>query len=300
VNVRIESIGQAGARARVADFVELAKPRITGLVVLTTWAGYFLAAPDAAGGVVRLLHTLFGTALVCAGTGALNQVQERDADARMRRTQNRPLPAGRMQPGTALAFAVILALAGLLELAMFVNLLAALLAGLTLGTYLFAYTPLKRRTWLATTVGAFPGALPPVIGWAAARGSLDLGAAALFLIQFIWQLPHFYAIAWMYREDYARAGFPLLSVVDPDGSLTGRQIAGWTAVLVPASLLPVFQGDAGALYAVAAVLLGAGMLALGFALVARHTTERARRVFRASLLYLPGLLGCLVLDRILR
>ena len=299
MNVRIESLGQAGTRARVADFVELTKPRITGLVVLTTWAGYFLAAPDAAG-VFRLLHTLLGTALVCAGTGALNQVQERDADARMRRTQNRPIPAGRMQPGTALAFAVIVALAGLLELAMFVNLLAALLAGLTLGTYLFAYTPLKRRTWLATTVGAFPGALPPVIGWAAARGSLDLGAAALFLIQFIWQLPHFYAIAWMYREDYARAGFPLLSVVDPDGSLTGRQIAGWTAVLVPASLLPVFQGDAGRLYATAAVLLGAGMLALGFALVARHTTERARRVFRGSLLYLPGLLGCLVLDRILR
>ena len=298
MNVRLESIAAVGTRTRLADFLELTKPRITALVVMTAWVGYFVASPGDLG-VARLLHVLLGTALTCAGTSALNQVQERDADARMRRTRNRPLPAGRLQPGEALWFAVGLAVAGLLELALFVNLLAALVAGLTLATYVFAYTPLKRRTWLATTVGAFPGALPPVIGWAAARGSLDLGAAALFLIQFIWQLPHFYAIAWMYRDDYARAGFPLLAVVDPDGSLTGRQVAGWTAVLLPASLVPVLLGAAGALYGVAALVLGAGLLGLGMRLAARHEPERARRVFHGSILYLPCLFGCLVLDRML-
>ena len=299
MSARSESLHLGMPRPRVADFVELTKPRITSLVVLTTWVGYFVAARGATQLGV-LLHTLAGTALTCAGTSALNQVQERDRDARMRRTGNRPLPARRLQPGEALVFAVAVSLAGLLELALFVNLLAALVAGVTLSTYVFAYTPLKRRTWLATTVGAVPGALPPVIGWAAARGGLDPGAAALFLIQFVWQLPHFYALAWMFRDDYARAGFPMLSVVDPDGALTGRQVAGWTAILLPASLLPVLLGDAGTLYATVALLLGGAFLLLALRLAARHDLERARAVFRGSLLYLPALFVCLVLDGVLR
>jgi protoheme IX farnesyltransferase len=287
------------ARTRAADFFELTKPRITALVVLTAWVGYFVAARGATE-VAVLLHTLAGTALTCAGTSALNHVQERDRDARMRRTRDRPLPAGRLRPGEALVFAAAVSIAGLLELALFVNLLAALLAGATLATYVFVYTPLKRRTWLATTVGAVPGALPPVIGWAAARGSLDAGAAALFLIQFAWQLPHFYALAWVCRDDYQRAGFPMLSVIDPDGALTGRQVAGWTAILLAASLLPVFLGDAGRLYGAAALVLGGGLLVLALRLAWRQDLERARRVFRGSILYLPCLFGCLVLDGILR
>ncbi|UCE04110.1 MAG: protoheme IX farnesyltransferase [Candidatus Latescibacterota bacterium] len=282
----------------MSDFVELTKPRITTLVVMTTWMGYVVASQGAVQ-LGPLLHALLGTALTCGGTSALNQVWERDRDARMERTRHRPLPMGRVHPGDAMWFAVGLSLAGLAELALFVNLLTALVAGVTLATYVFAYTPLKRRTWLSTTVGAFPGALPPVIGWAAARGTLDAGAVALFAIQFIWQMPHFYAIAWMYREDYARGGFPMLSVIDEDGSLTGRQIAGWSMLLLPASLLPALLGHAGPLYAIGALLLGFVLLLLGLAVARTPELRNARRVFLASILYLPALFGLLVLDNLL-
>lgn len=298
MNVGAESLSVRAGRSRVGDFVEMTKPRITALVVLTSWIGYYLGARGDVH-VSILLHTLLGTALTCAGTGALNMILERDLDALMQRTRGRPLPTGRVGSGEALWFAVPLALAGLFELALFVNLLSSLIAAATLALYLFVYTPLKRRTWLSTTVGAVPGALPPMIGWAAATGAVSAGAWSLFAIQFVWQLPHFYAIAWMFREDYARGGFPMLSVIDPDGALTGRQIAGWTAVLLPASLLPVFLEIAGMLYAGAALLLGLVLLCLSLAVAARHDVARARRVFLGSILYLPALFGCLVLDRLL-
>jgi protoheme IX farnesyltransferase len=298
MNVRVDALQSTSPRARVADFVELTKPRITALVVLTTWVGYAVASGgDMQTGIV--LHTLLGTALTCGGTSALNQVWERETDGRMRRTRERPLPTGRLQPLEGLLFGVGISLAGLLELALWVNVLAAGIAAATLLSYLFAYTPLKRRSWWSTTVGAFPGAAPPLIGWAAARGSLEAGALALFAIQFIWQLPHFYAIAWMYREDYGRAGFPMLSVIDADGKLTSRQIAAWTALLLPVSLLPFFLGDAGWLYASAAFLLGLVLLVLAVGVLKEHDANRARRVFLGSILYLPLLLGALVLDALL-
>jgi protoheme IX farnesyltransferase len=283
-------------RARLADFLELTKPRITMLVVVTAAMGYVLAAPAHFDGML-LFHTLIGTALVCAGTSTLNQVWEVTRDARMQRTQRRPLPAGRLSVEAALLFGVLLSLAGLGALACRVNLLAALVAGFTLASYVFVYTPLKSRTWLCTIVGAVPGAMPPVIGWAAARGSLGAGAWALFALLFVWQLPHFYAIAWMYREDYARGGFPMLGVIDPDGRRTAVQIAGWSAALLPASLLPAGLGLAGALYATGALVLGGAFALLAAGMVRHCTAPRARRVFFASILYLPALGGLLVLDR---
>ena len=299
MNVRLEAIssGHERARAHVSDYLQLTKPRITALVVLTTYVGFYLGLQGRIDPWL-VLHTLLGTAIVCGGTSALNQVWEREADARMRRTQRRPLPAARLRQDEALLFGVALAIVGLLQLALFVNMLASLLAAATLSSYLFVYTPLKRRTWLCTTVGAVPGALPPVIGWAAARGGLDLGAASLFAIVFIWQLPHFYAIAWMYRDDYERGGFPMLTVIDPDGAVTGRQMIAWTAALVPASLLPVLLGMAGTLYLVGALALGAGFLALAVRLAWTCQVAQARRVFLASIVYLPVLLGLLVLDRV--
>ena len=298
MNVRTEAVSLVSARARVSDYAELTKPRITTLVVLTTWVAYIVASR----GLVQpwqLLHTLFGTALVCGGTSALNQVWERDRDGMMRRTASRPLPAGRLPSGEALAFGVVVSLIGLFDLALFVNPLTAVVAGSTLIAYVFAYTPLKTRTWWSTSVGAIPGAAPPLIGWAAARGNLDLGAAALFAIQFIWQLPHFYAIAWMYREDYARAGFKMLSVLDPDGARTRRQIVAWAALLLPVSLLPVVVGANGWIYAGGAILLGTGFLVLALGMRKRHEVSSARRVFLGSILYLPLLFGLMVLDTLL-
>src|SRR5262249_27185871 len=205
---------------------------------------------------------LLGTALACGGTSALNQWWERDRDARMRRTRSRPLPGARLTAERALAVAVALSIAGLLELAVFVNLLAAALTAFTLASYIFVYTPLKTRTWLCTMVGAVPGALPPAIGWAAARGSLGWGAGSLFAILFVWLLPHFYAIAWMCRDDYARGGFPMLPVIDPTSKATTRHIVAWSLALVPASLLPAALGLAGAWYVTGAVLLGLGFVGL--------------------------------------
>lgn len=296
MSVQREAVLAARTPTRVADYLELTKPRITALVVLTTFVGFHLGALG--GDPWRLLHTLLGTALVCSGTSVLNQVWERERDARMRRTRSRPLPASRLDAGEALAFGVGLAIGGLLHLSLAVNMLAAWLAGATLASYIFLYTPLKTRTWWCTAVGAVPGALPPVIGWAAARGTLDAGAWALFAILFAWQLPHFYAIAWMYRDDYARGGFPMLAVVDRDGVRTGRHALVWTAALLPASLVPALLGLAGGIYAAGAVALGAAFLALAAGMARKCDAARARRLFLGSILYLPVLFTLLVLDRV--
>ncbi len=297
VSSQAVATGQPRVAVRIADIAELTKPRITLLVVLTTWVGYMLGAV-ASVDPLHALHAILGTGLVCSGTSALNQVWERDRDARMRRTSNRPLPAGRMRTEEALVCGIALALAGLAELAFLVRPLAALVAAFTLASYIFVYTPLKKRTGLCTAVGAVPGALPPVIGWAASRGGLDGGAWALFGILYIWQLPHFYAISWMYREDYARGGFPMLGVVDASGRRTSIEILSWTAALLPASLLPAYLGLAGALYATGALLLGFGFLALAVALVRRCTAPLARLLFLGSILYLPALFTLLVVDRV--
>jgi len=291
------------ARVRPAtwwsDYLMLTKPRITVMVLVTTFAGMQLGAGTGVPWLLAL-HTMFGTALVCAGTSTLNQVWERERDALMRRTAQRPLPAGRMDADAALRFGVALAVVGLIELSVFVNLLSALVAAATLAIYLFVYTPLKTRTWLCTVVGAVPGALPPVIGWTAVRGNLDAPAWALFAILFIWQLPHFYAIAWMYREDYARGGFPMLAVVDPDGRTTASQILSWSAALVPASVLPAMAGLAGWVYTAGAIALGMGFMVLALGVAFRCDHVRARRVFLGSILYLPALSALLVFDRLLQ
>jgi len=293
---RMARRGSGRLPAPVADSLELIKPRITLLVVITAAMGYVLAAPGHFDGML-LFHTLLGTALVCAGTSTLNQVWEVGRDARMRRTRERPLPAGRMSVEAALLFGIGLSLAGMAELAWQVNLLAAVVAGFTLASYVFVYTPLKPRTWWCTVVGAVPGAMPPVIGWAAARGSLGAGAWALFALLFVWQLPHFYAIAWMHREDYARGGFPMLGVIDPEGRRTAVQIAGWSVALLPASLLPAWLGLAGAVYVTGAIVLGAAFAFLATGMLRNCTGPLARRVFLASVLYLPALGGLLALDR---
>jgi protoheme IX farnesyltransferase len=283
-------------QGRIADFVALTKPRITLMVVLTAFFGYYLAA-DAASDVAKLVNLLIGTALSCAGAGALNMAMERRADGAMLRTRNRPVPAGRIPLGTAISFGGLLATAGVLLLAVKVNGLTAALSAATLVLYLLVYTPLKSRTSLCTVVGAIPGALPPVMGWVAARGTLDPGAWALFGVLFFWQLPHFLAIAWLHREDYARAGYPMLPVLDPEGGSTARQVVLQTLALILISLAPVALGLAGGAYLAGAAALGLGFLAFGVAFARVRSRPRARRLFFASLAYLPGLLALLALGR---
>lgn len=282
---------------RAADFVTLVKPRLNLLVLVTTLTGLYLAAPEGVAPAI-LLHTLLGTALVAGGAAALNQALERETDALMRRTRLRPVAAGRMRVGEGARFGALLAVAGLIELALAVNLVSATVAALTLVTYVLFYTPLKRRTSLSTLVGGVPGALPPVIGWAAATGSITLPALVLFGIVFFWQMPHFLAIAWMYRDDYAAAGIPLLPVLEPDGRRTGQQALLYAAALWPVSLMPVLVGLAGAPYVVVATVLGFALIALS-ALFARERSDlAARRLFLFSITYLPLLWGALVIDRL--
>jgi protoheme IX farnesyltransferase len=245
-----------------------------------------------------LLHTLLGTALVAGGTNALNQLRERDVDARMERTRRRPLPSGRVTPRAAGWFAAAISIAGVVYLGVAVNLLTAGLAALTLVSYVFLYTPLKRRTSLNTLIGAVPGALPIVGGWTAAGGSLDTAVAALFWILFLWQLPHFLALAWLYREDYRRGGFAMLSVDDPEGRATARMVLLYAVALIPVSLVPSLVGLTGALYFAGALILGALYAISGVALVFGVTRPRAWRVFAASIIYLPALLALLVIDTI--
>jgi protoheme IX farnesyltransferase len=282
-------------RSRAADYLALTKPRVAVLVLFTVAAGGLLAAPGSVD-LLALLHTVAGTALVAAGASALNQWLERHSDARMRRTADRPLPAGRLAPAEALAFGLTLGVVGVTYLALLLRApWAALVAAVTFVLYVAVYTPLKRRTTWNTLIGAVPGALPPVIGWVGLRGGLDRGAVVLFLVLFLWQVPHFYAIAWMYRRDYAHAGQRMLPTVDPTGARTGRQMVAFCVALLAVSLLPALLGDAGPTYGAGAALLGLGFLASAVQFACRPTDGRARRVLRASLLYLPGLLGLLLL-----
>jgi protoheme IX farnesyltransferase len=282
--------------ARVGDFVELTKPRITFLVLVTTADGYALGVGASFHPAV-FVSLLVGTALVSGGASALNQWAERDADARMVRTGSRPLPSGRLAPADALAFGLAISAVGLVLLAGAVNTVTALLAAGSLSSYVLIYTPLKRVTSLCTLVGAVPGAIPPMMGWAAARGTLGREALALFAVLFLWQLPHFLSIAWIYREDYARAGFPMLPVTDPGGGATARQTVAYAAALVPVTLLAGAFAAAGERYLWGAV--GLGILFVGCAIgFARERSVRAARlVFLASVLYLPAVLALMVLDR---
>lgn len=281
------------AKSRAADYVALGKPGITVMVAITAALGYYVAAAGAVDWTV-LGHLVAGTMLSSAGAAALNMVLERRLDARMERTRSRPIPAGRLGARESAIVGLLLSAAGLGWLAAGVNPLSALISGLTIATYLGAYTPLKTVSSLCTIVGAVPGALPPVLGWAA-TGALGPGAAVLFLILFFWQLPHFLALAWMYRDDYARGGFPMLPVQDPDGSATGRQVVLQTMALLVASLAPALMGFAGEAYLAAALVLGTGFLGFGVAFAASRTRERASRLFFASIAYLPLLLAALAL-----
>ena len=283
-------------RARTEDFVELTKPRIVLLVMVTVAAGFWMAAPPGHDAMI-LFHVLLGTALVAAGTNALNQVVERDVDALMHRTRTRPVPAGRLSVTAATVFAWIVGIAGIVYLMLFVNWLVAALAAVTLVSYVFLYTPLKRRTTVSTLIGAVPGALPIVGGWAAATGTLSPGAWALFGILFLWQLPHFLALGWLYREDYARAGLKILSVVDSDGRETFWYASMYAGALLPVSLAPTLLGIAGRFYFVGAILLSAGFLLASTAVARRCTAANARRLFRVSLAYLPMLLILMASNR---
>ena len=276
----------AAAPHRIADFLSLTKPRLNSLVVASAGVGYYLGAAGAPD-VAAALHVLVGTALVAGGAAAFNQVAERDLDEVMRRTRLRPLAAGRITPVEGRLFAVTLSVAGLLELALRVNPLAAAVALATLVSYAGVYTPLKRRTSWATLVGAVPGALPPVIGWAAARGDLSAEAGILFGVVFLWQLPHFHALSWLYREDFARAGLPLAATRDPGGREAALQALAFTAALVPLSLTPTLIGMTGPRHAAVAGVLGAAFLALAVRFLARRSEARARALFVGSLAYLP-------------
>ncbi len=287
--------GLAVASSRAADFVELTKPRITSLVLVTAAVGYAVGGGSSLS-AWRFLLFMAGTALLCGGASALNQYLEQDADARMERTRGRPLPSGRLSPGDALAFGVAISVAGLALLGA-VNLLTLLIGAASLASYVLAYTPLKRVTSLCTVVGAVPGALPPLMGWAAARGSLGPAGWGLFGILFLWQLPHFLAIGWLYREDYARGGFPMLAVTDRDGSSTGRQAVLYATALLPVTLLAGLLAAAGKGYLWGALALGIAFLACAIAFGWNRSAGSARRLFLASVLYLPLLLGLMVFDR---
>ena len=286
----------AGSASRLAAYVELTKPRITFLVVLTAAAGFCMGS---ASGVdyVGLLNMSVGIALLSSGIATLNQSLERDLDRRMRRTQARPLPSEKLRPAEALLFGIALSAAATAYLAVLINPLSALLGVATLASYLFIYTPLKTRTTLSTFLGAFPGAMPPFIGWVAATGAITIEAWVLFAILFLWQFPHFLAIAWMYREDYARAGIKMLPVVEPEGKVTGQQIISYTLLLVPVSLLPAAMGLAGSVYLVGASVIGLAFLYFSARAALARTAWQARRLLLASVLYLPVLFVLMVLNR---
>lgn len=292
--------GQAGAplsaRARLAAYFELTKPRITFLIMLTSAAGFALGSRGAVN-YQLLLHALIGIGLLSSGIGTLNQFIERDLDGLMRRTADRPLPSGRLVPLEALWFGVLLTAGAEVYLAVLVNTLTSVLGLSVIAGYLFVYTPLKTRTSLSTALGAFPGAMPPLMGWTAARGEIDMAAMVLFAILFLWQFPHFLAIAWMYREDYGRAGIRMLPVVEPDGRLTGQQIILYAVMLVPVSLLPTVLGISGRLYLVAALVLGLLFLASSIRAALSKSNQHARQLLLASVLYLPLLFGVMVLNR---
>src|SRR5271165_1795616 len=273
-------------------YIALTKPRITWLILMSTAIGYVFGAKS--WHFLTLLHTILGTGLIASGTAALNQWYEREADGKMRRTQQRPLPSGQLDPTRALIFAMAISAIGFVELVFGANLLTGLF---TLLTYLLIYTPLKQRSPHSTTIGAIPGAMPPLIGYAAASGTLTWESWALFAILFVWQFPHFYAIAWMYREDYERAGIRMLPVVESDGESTARRIVLFSLALIPISLIPKYLSMAGNVYLFGALALGLLFLYAGIRVSFDRTRQRARRVLLASVVYLPVLYGLLLLDR---
>ena len=280
-----------------AVLADLVKARLTTLVLLTTLVGFYLGWRGAMN-FALMFNSLAATALVAAGASALNQWLEREYDAKMRRTQNRPLPSGRLQPATVAIFGGVCSVAGLIYLALAVNPLTSIIGAVTLISYLFIYTPLKRVTWLNTAIGAVPGALPPLMGWTAARGELSSEGWALFAILFFWQLPHFFAIAWIYKDEYAKAGFKMLPGVDPDGRRTAQQAVSNTLALLAVSLFPFVFKMAGTLYLAGALVLGAGFLWGAIQFSRQLTRARARQLFFASIIYLPLLLALMVWDKL--
>ncbi len=287
---------------RFLAYLELTKPRIALMVLVTAALGYYLgvAFTDEFPGWLSFFFAMLGTGMAGAGASALNQYLERDIDARMERTRRRPLPTGTLSPQSALYFGVVLALAGCFLLLFENNLLTAFLTLQSTFLYVLVYTPMKRLTWLNTSVGAIPGAMPPLIGWAAATGTLHLGAWIMFAVLYIWQHPHFFAIAWMYRDDYERGGLKMLPVVKPDGKNMFVQVMAFSLVLIPVSILPTVIGLAGWLYSIGAVLLGLAMLACGAAFTLQRTHASAKRVLRVSLIYLPVLLLLILADAALQ
>lgn len=281
---------------RLSTFVELTKPRLVSMILITTSAGFYLASPLPLNWV-QFIHAIVGTGLSAAGVLALNQYLERDLDAQMVRTCHRPLPDRRLQPTTALSFGVLMTASGLLYMAFSVNALSALVTSAIVVTYLFVYTPLKQKTSLCTVVGAVPGALPPVIGWVAARGTLNIETCVLFAMLFLWQLPHSLSIAYIYRDEYAKAGFRLLPVIHPDGKSTGRQIVSNSLGLLVVALLPTLIGIAGIVYFFAALALSIGFLAFGISLSISRSTVAAKRLLYASLIYLPLVFLVMALDK---
>ena len=285
--------------SRASAYVTLTKPDVSFLVLMTTAAGYYMGVRGPVNWL-HMMHTVFGTMLIAGGTAALNHYIERDSDRYMRRTASRPLPSGLLQPREALLFGLALCVAGAVDLYFSAGLLASGLGVATSLSYLLAYTPLKRRTVWATFVGAFPGAIPPMIGWVAATGSLDRGAWLLFAILFLWQFPHFHAIAWMYREDYARAGILMLPVVDPQGTRTFRQIILYAVALVGVSLLPAMMGLAGSLYFFGALVTSTALVQVCLWAASSRTNVRAKWLMHATVLHIPVLLGLMVVDKIPR
>jgi protoheme IX farnesyltransferase len=294
--VRTDAVAIPAPRARVRDFVTLAKPRLNLLVVASALAGYAMADGEPLG-LLRICGVLLGTLLVAGGASAFNQVLERDIDARMRRTRTRPLPDQRLQPIEGVLFGAASTSVGALMITAASNILAAVVALTTLVVYVAIYTPLKRRTSFSTVIGAIPGALPPIVGWAAASGEITGKAWTLFGIMFLWQLPHFLAIASMYREDYARAGLPMLPVLEPDGRSTGRQAVVYAAALIPLSLAPAPLHMAGRVYFAGALALGLAFLWLTFRFAMTRSTRDARRAFFGSLAYLPLLWILMIADK---
>ena len=282
---------------RAADYMEFIKPRLVVMILITTAAGFYLGAQHAVDWLL-CLHTLVGAGLTAAGVLGLNQYLERDVDAQMKRTRERPLPDGRMNPLEALIIGATLTSSGMLYLTFIVNILSGFVISLIVVSYLFLYTPLKRKTSLCTLIGAVPGALPPVVGWVAARGTLTGGAWVLFAILFLWQLPHSLAIAYIYREDYANAGFRLLPVIHPDGASTCRQIVINCVALLGIGLLPVLYGVAGSIYFFSALVSGVAFLAFGIYLARTRSIKAARYLLYASLLYLPVVFITMALDKI--
>jgi heme o synthase len=285
--------------SRAGAYLTLTKPDVSLLVLMTTAAGYYMGARGPLDWL-RLVHTVFGTMLIAAGTAALNHYIERESDRYMRRTASRPLPSGLLRPVEALLFGVALAVAGAADLWFSSGWLASALGVITCLSYLLAYTPLKKKTVWATLVGAFPGAVPPMIGWAAATGSLDRGAWALFAILFLWQFPHFHAIAWMYREDYSRAGILMLPVVDKDGTRTFRQIILTAIALIGTSLLPSMLGLTGVLYFFGALVVSTGLLQVCLWAASSKSNLRAKWLMHATVIHIPLLLGLMIYDKVAR